>query len=308
MDYLFSKPSFNCVGDPFVDPQPNPFTRSIPGLRQLHTAPPKRGQTANTIGYGPLQFVPAYLQGKDPYTDTYKVHAKARQMSSRQFRTPTGFAYASPMKRSSSPGDAAGTFGGSIEHVPDCGVKKKPEPNTLRNVQAVPSKRGGCGVAGILIGGKELEYVGCDYDALAKKLKYERQMHRARVGGRRPFSSVTRPRDYFHPTIFTDDARGARRGSTAPSKPTRDGHVFRPSSPSRSGYNSTLTPFPETVPEQFDDHERRRAILPDRRHPVKDAFKDVPVTLRDRKPFRPSSGPRSAVTRSIAVMRPRSSH
>ena len=37
------------------------------GVRQFLTAPAKKGRTANTIGYGPLDFKPLFDSGKEPY-------------------------------------------------------------------------------------------------------------------------------------------------------------------------------------------------------------------------------------------------
>ncbi|KAJ8602057.1 hypothetical protein CTAYLR_002780 [Chrysophaeum taylorii] len=300
MDYLFSKPDFNCLGDPYLDPPRNPYQHGCAkGTPQFQTAPPKKGQTANTVGYGPLNYTPSHLQGKDPYQDTYKVLAKSRQAGCRKFRTPNGFAYASPTKRSSTPGDSAGTFAGRIEYLPNNkaqGPKKKidVDATSRRNIQIVPPKRGGAGVSGTLIGGQNIEYVSSDYDAYTKMLKVEHKIHRDGVGQRRPFSSVTRRSDLFDPNIRAnsqpcysvlpkqEDSRGQRASSGR--------KIFRPTSPNKTGYSGTISPFPESVPEQFDDRERRLAVLPLRRQPDKEAFKEIPHNLKDRKPFRPTSG------------------
>lgn len=67
MDFLFSKPGFNCIGDPYKDPPMDPYKHGTSkGRRQFLTAPPKKGQTANAIGYGPLAYKPMYLPGKEP--------------------------------------------------------------------------------------------------------------------------------------------------------------------------------------------------------------------------------------------------
>ena len=62
-----SKPGFNCIGDPYKDPPMDPYKHGTSkGRRQFLTAPPKKGQTANAIGYGPLAYKPMYLPGKEP--------------------------------------------------------------------------------------------------------------------------------------------------------------------------------------------------------------------------------------------------
>lgn len=53
MDYLFSKPAFNCVGDPYVDPGSNPFEHGtlLKGRRQFQIAPPKRSETVSEVDH-----------------------------------------------------------------------------------------------------------------------------------------------------------------------------------------------------------------------------------------------------------------
>lgn len=219
----------------------------------------------------------------------------------------TGFSYSSPMKKSSSPGDAQGTFQGRVAHVPmgKPRVEKTVNHHTTRpRLLVVPSKAGGPGVSGTLIGGQNVEYVSSDYDALKTKLKCEAKEHRMRVGGRRPFTAATRRTRFFDEKVYTDDRRATavRRSSTPASHSGNAYHFFRPAGPAKNGYNSTLSPFPESVPEQFDDKARRRAFVPLRRLPLTESCKYLPPHLKDRKPFRPASGPRSSTTRPISTM------
>lgn len=213
------------------------------------------------------------------------------------------------MKKSSSPGDSAGTFQGNIEHLPENraeGSRKKVDVSciTRRNILTSPGKCGGPGISGTLIGGKNIEYISSDYDAYEKALKKDRVLHRERMGDRRPFTSTTRRREFFDYGVFADPGAANRKPKehTHKREPC-DFKVFRPSSPPKSGYNGTLSPFPESMPEQFDDRERRLALLPMRRHPFKEAFKAIPDNLRERKPFRPTTGPRSSVVKPISTMR-----
>ena len=121
MDFLFSKPQFNCIGDPYKDPPMDPYKHGTSkGRRQFLTAPPKKGQTANAIGYGPLAYKPMYLPGKEPFVENHKLQARNRVAGKGKFLTPNGFTYASPMKKSASPGDMCGTFNKTpVEHLPD---------------------------------------------------------------------------------------------------------------------------------------------------------------------------------------------
>lgn len=212
------------------------------------------------------------------------------------------------MKKSSSPGDTAGTFQGNIEHLPENkaeGLRKKVDISciTRRNILTSPGKCGGPGTSGTLIGGKNIEYVSSDYDAYEKVLKKDRRVHRERMGDRRPFTSTTRRRDFFDCNVFADDGANRKPKEQTRKREIGEVKVFRPSSPPKSGYNSTLSPFPESMPEQFDDRERRLALLPLRRQPFKEAFKTIPDNLRERKPFRPTTGPRSSVVKPISTMR-----
>ena len=320
MNYLFSKPIYNCVGDPYHDPPLNPYQRAMKGHFQT-------GASSTTFS-----FVPSYLQGKDVYEDQFKILAAERKGSIRKFLTPTGFSYPSPAKRSATPGDNNGTFRGRIEYVPMLAAKEKGKPLdanavTRRNIRTAPSKRGGPGVANTLIGGKDIEYVGSDYMAYDEAVRRAKKWHRAKVGDRKAFSSATKQREFFdsYPGCGVSRIYSSDEGALPPKKDedvakarsiaanlangnARDDDkklhkVFRPTSPPRGGFNSTLSPYPEALPEQFNDRERRFAVMPARRQPSQVTSRCLPVHLKDRKPFRPTSTPRSSLTRPICTMR-----
>ncbi|KAH8096326.1 serine carboxypeptidase [Aureococcus anophagefferens] len=304
MDFLFSKPQFNCIGDPYKDPPMDPYKHGTSkGRRQFLTAPPKKGQTANAIGYGPLAYKP--MRGT--------VAGKGK------FLTPNGFTYASPMKKSASPGDMCGTFNKTpVEHLPDGRDDRPPSKVDVdviarRNIQTSPGKRGGFGVAGTLIGGNP-EYVHSSYTAYDDKIRADMRKHREIMGERRPFTSTTRTMDFFDShdhcsasKIYSNEGFDFPPPKDRPLRPktSEEGEemrVFRPSSPAKVGYNGTLNAFPEALAEPFDDRERRRAQLPQRRQPIAEGFKGLSDAIRERKPFRPTSGPRSGVTRPMCIV------
>ena len=87
MDFLFSKPGFNCIGDPYKDPPMDPYKHGTSkGRRQFLTAPPKKGQTANAIGYGPLAYKPMYLPGKEPSATPASLKASRRRRADARAR------------------------------------------------------------------------------------------------------------------------------------------------------------------------------------------------------------------------------
>ena len=321
MDFLFSKPQFNCIGDPYKDPPMDPYKHGTSkGRRQFLTAPPKKGQTANAIGYGPLAYKPMYLPGKEPFVENHKLQARNRVAGKGKFLTPNGFTYASPMKKSASPGDMCGTFNKTpVEHLPDgtamIGRRSKVDVDVIarRNIQTSPGKRGGFGVAGTLIGGNP-EYVHSSYTAYDDKIRADMRKHREIMGERRPFTSTTRTMDFFDShdhcsasKIYSNEGFDFPPPKDRPLRPktSEEGEemrVFRPSSPAKVGYNGTLNAFPEALAEPFDDRARRRAQLPQRRQPIAEGFKGLSDAIRERKPFRPTSGPRSGVTRPMCIV------
>jgi hypothetical protein len=67
-------------------------------------------------------------------------------------------------------------------------------------------------------------------------------------------------------------------------------------------YGSTFEKFTEQQPDPYDESVINRAMLPNRRHPVKAATKDLPDALKERKAFRPSSFPKSKLTKGTCLL------
>ena len=188
LDGSFGKTMPLCVGDPYHDPKMSGTHGVSKGQRQFLTTPGKKGQTANAVGYGPLEFKTLFSGGKDQYEDPHKMHVKERLKNVRGNRTPNGFMYSSPMKRSTSPGSMEGTFRGVIEHEGEGtyaarGRREKVENDVVakRNVQTNPAKLGGFGVPNTLIGGNH-EYMHSPYDAFGNAVRSERKKDKEKHG------------------------------------------------------------------------------------------------------------------------------
>lgn len=327
IDGAFAKNTYNCIGEPYKDPSMKGTHGETKGTKQFLTAPPKKGQTANAIGYGPLEFKPLYEAGKDPYEDPHKMYARARMKNREAHRTPNGFGYSSPMKRSSSPGDINATFRGVIEHLPDGsyparGNREKIEKDVIasKNVITNPSKRGGFGVPGTLIGGN-FEYKDSPYDAYGNSIRQDKKAHRDKMGEKKAFISTARRVECFDSnqhcaasSIYSLEGvtlRNPDKLDTVTPKEraeivleqTKGSHgIFKPSSPPKAGLQGTLNSFTEHMEDPFNEKTFRRAQMPGRRMPVAEQMSQLPPSLKERKAFRPSSTPRTSVVRSVATM------
>jgi hypothetical protein len=167
---LFSPPVVVAVGDPYIDPyktagRPHGMTK---GVRQFGIG--------KGIEKGPY---PRLFEGEQ-YKSTSKVSAEDRMKDRAGFRTPNGFVYASPLKKSASVGDYYGTFTPKgYQHMPD-GLHDRTAKSPFkkfaqRNVYTSPPKKT-TGVGGfqnttpkILL--SSFEYVESPYDAAHQKEK-----------------------------------------------------------------------------------------------------------------------------------------
>ena len=90
LDGSFGKTMPLCVGDPYHDPKMSGTHGVSKGQRQFLTTPGKKGQTANAVGYGPLEFKTLFSGGKDQYEDPHKMHVKERLKNVILRRGPAG--------------------------------------------------------------------------------------------------------------------------------------------------------------------------------------------------------------------------
>jgi hypothetical protein len=89
----FSDPSFVSVGDPYTTRKPK--DRGLGGdFKPFLTCPPKKGQTAATLGPGLRKF--DGIGGE--YAEPYKLEAKRRIENTSKFVKPSGFTFSSPAR------------------------------------------------------------------------------------------------------------------------------------------------------------------------------------------------------------------
>jgi hypothetical protein len=155
---LFSAPISNGVGDPYKDPSKFGTHGSSKGVRQFGIS------TGLPGSYNRL------YEGEN-HVDYAKVLARERLKGKEKFLLPTGFRYASPLKKSGSLGDYYGTFTKPIPHLPDGtgGTRGRREPIKEfepKKIYTQPLKKAsGSQAATPKICFTEVEYVSSPYDA-----------------------------------------------------------------------------------------------------------------------------------------------
>lgn len=167
-----------------------------------------------------------------------------------------------------------------LEYVPHCNGLRDPlamhakykDYTAPRNFYTSPAKKGGAGVIlpGVLFGDGEerkfYEHVPDDYDSARKIRKAELEAHYALLQEQQFKSMSYGNRCFFSDieTYFSEQPRGIPREV----KPFDCGAYpheapFRPSHPSKKGYNATLQPFPEHVPDPIPAAATRKAPVED---------------------------------------------
>lgn len=166
--------------------------------------------------------------------------------------------------------------------------------------------------------------IDADVDAAAAAvMQAERKEKAKKVGDRKPFSSTVASRG------LPLDARGAAGVSTVygtdekvlPPKPDPTAgkppkalieekkakepeKPFVQSSPGKRGpFAGTFQPFPKRSDDKYDPRGPQLAMRPARLAPDKERNKHLPEKLRERPSFKPTSGPKSSLTRSVAHAR-----
>ncbi|GLE01443.1 hypothetical protein PINS_up010273 [Pythium insidiosum] len=319
----FSDLSFVTVGDPYVQHKEKP--RGLGGDRKpFLTCPPKKGQTAATLGPGSRKF--EGLQGE--YLEQYKLESKRRLENTKLNVKPNGFVFSSPTKAHTGAGDYFGAFGKFERDEEDLKRAQEeranaPKPNPKerafekRNVLTNPAKRGTFGYAGTLIGGN-LPAMPAEFDSQRLQAKKEDEHHKKMMGERKPFKSTTTGVDFFDeqehvaaPKVLTWDEtcivkpqdpielmnpkeRAVARAPTF--------KAWKPNNPIKSGEQGVFEKFPERTTDPYDEKVVNRAMLPLRRNPVAVAMKDLPASLKERKAFKPSNTPKTKLTRGTCLM------
>ncbi|GAB9470945.1 hypothetical protein Gpo141_00008172 [Globisporangium polare] len=319
----FSDPSFVSVGDPYT--QKKPKDRGLGGdLKPFLTCPAKKGAIAATLGPGFRKF--EGIPGE--YGEPYKLEAKRRLENTKKFVNARGFTFSSPTKEHTGSGDYFGAFDkyerseDDIKKAQEENAKAKPNPKDKafekKNVLTNPTKRGTFGYAGTMIGGSILPAVPAEFESERREARKDLEKHRQVMGDKKAFKSTATGVDYFdaHEHVAAprmlgwDDtcivkAPGALELMNPKERATAKATTFKPwkpNNPIKEGDQGTFERFTEQQPDPYDESVINRAMLPNRRHPVKAATKDLSESLRERKAFRPSSFPKSKLTTGTCLL------
>lgn len=318
MDGCFSSPSYNSIGDPFIDCKEN-TVHKIKGKSQFGTSTTKGGQTGSNWGPGPREFIG--MAGS--YQEKYKEESQYRLANTKQNLISKGFTYSSPAKKSCGKGDLYGTISGGYEYigteerVPEGFVKQKFEgPFIKRNIITSPSKRGTYGYAGTLMGGKEIPA----FEATTNPKVKAESLIPEKLRERAAFKSVASQLVYFDSHEHVAASKVYGRDDSCQVRPENPSEKLNPKErveqraleegskswkPPHIGGSSkydTIHPFPEQHPEPYDERMVNQAMLPNRRNPVKLAMRDLPASLQERRAFRPTNGPKSKLTKGTSLV------
>jgi hypothetical protein len=253
-----------------------------------------------------------------------KLRAKEKLQSREKFVTPVGFRPSSPAKKLTGPGAVEGTFT-TVEHLPDGTFPardekpRKPESGPKNFLTTVP-KKGGFGVPGTTLGAYP-EYKGEPYGEKERRQRAERLVHAEAMGERKAFKSMAAPlatldtaehsasavsavykRDDKCLPLRPDPLAGISKKALAEKRLAERGYekAFVPSHPPKSGIEGSFAPPPEAVPEPYDLKVLFKAMQPRRLAPAAEHMAGLPGSLGERASFKPSSGPKGGLTRSIA--------
>lgn len=310
--------SFITVGDEYTDKREKPL-HSVQGVRQFQTTGGvKKGQTGGDWGEGYRSVKPLY-QG-EKYEDVAKLAVREKLKSREKFINPRGFVPSSPSRQRTGPGTYDGAFT-KYEHMDDGtwekrGTRtKKDVENLKKNLLTSPPKKGGFGFPGTTLGPMPA-YVADPYDT-----KPERKAKEEDENARPPFKSASAPRATLDTpehsataasSVYRKDDRclppkpdpgmGSSKKELVERRLASRGYEkpFVQSHPGKSGYNCTFSPFPEAPREKYDPKVIQRALQPSRLAPAKERRKKISSKLVDRPAFKPSSGAKTRLSRSIA--------
>jgi len=315
----FAEESYLSIGDKYGEKKP-PQSREKGPQMLSHTG--KMGQTSDVT----FQKFTTLWAG-EKYTTLDETKRKDELDKKKKIVGSGVFVPANPPKEGSGLGGYYGTIGGKYPHVADTEYKqKRPEDvkHAMPNILTTGPKSGTFGVPGTTIGtyGTKLKtsgvvgeytYASEPYDG-AKEIEKERgTLEKTRFVTDKPFKPANPGKmgTYGVPgTILNSHSHHIVKGTTgvvgeytyeiqgpAPSltkkaasdEPARD--AFRPSHPSKMGYNSTLERFPKYVE---DPYERKEATM--REEKQKERKKQVGPT------FKSASFPKSKRTPSVLRM------
>eukprot|EP00998_Keelungia_sp_KM082_P006426 NODE_2676_length_1012_cov_327.668927_g2656_i0.p1 GENE.NODE_2676_length_1012_cov_327.668927_g2656_i0~~NODE_2676_length_1012_cov_327.668927_g2656_i0.p1 ORF type:complete len:296 (+),score=61.50 NODE_2676_length_1012_cov_327.668927_g2656_i0:77-964(+) len=288
---MFSTPNYISVGDEYDKKQPAHSDRARGA--QMKTSPGKKGSGPDTLFDRRMKT----LTEGDKYIDPGTVEKRERLEHSKKKLTGEGFKYSGGGSRSSGLGGDWGCFT-RWKHETDFVVVKKGELPTKaaaqpRNIVTNPAKRGTFGTPGTTLGkGDETKYISDPYEGERRReLQDAKSASKKFVGG--PFRAACRRTEYFdgQGNVAASKVYSLDRPLPArkPEKPKSAPVVtvpFKPSNPSRKGFNATLGKAPEYREDPYEAKER--------------AEREARQTHKPAVTWKPVSGGKSLPTRSIA--------
>lgn len=258
---LFSQPSYISIGDEYDKKIAiSDRTRG----NQFKTAPLKKGNTVDVLFE--KQFKSLHLG--DKYLDPGTVEKKLVIEKNKKKLTTEGFRYASPSKRSTGLGNYYGCFNEKqpFKHETEYLVVKKGElPQKVqaqpKNIVTAPAKKGTYGFPNLTIGkGDEYKYISDPYDQVRRK---EAQMAKENKLLAGPFKSACKKLDYFDgqpnvaaSKVYSLDKPLPARKAEPPKKEAAVSVPFKPSSPSKRGFQGTINKFPEYKEDPYELKEK----------------------------------------------------
>lgn len=334
----FSDPTYISVGDPYVDPRPAKLKQSK-GVRQFQTGP-----TGTALGKK-TKF--ARLFAGEKFVDFYQMKlAEKRQARSKQLSAPRPFTATVATHKMMS-GSYNGCFGEMDKWMGDK-VKEMEEseaaennqkeeesgatqatPQHYRPIYTSPSKKGGFGVPGTLIG-KPYQWKAAEEET--NYSKKERLDHQAAVGDRAPFNASSKPnkttfdegservaasRIYSRDTACLQVPKATEADMTPKQcveyrrrlkeKLRASEKAFIPTNPPKHGQiGSCFEPFPQYMEGEYVSERQKRANVSTSRlqsRAARQAEFNLSEAFQERKPFSAMSGPKSGPIKSVAIKR-----
>ncbi|KAL0242576.1 hypothetical protein GEMRC1_005139 [Eukaryota sp. GEM-RC1] len=278
----FSAPILNSTNDPYDKKEK--LDSRYKGT-QMKTACVKKGKTNDTT-FEPFKS----LYTNEPYVEMETIARRERLNQSKKAIVKEPFRPSSPAKKATGPGLISPAFGtlGTFKYEPETAPKVdrtniKHEP---RNFYTSPSKKGtGYSYSGVTIG-KAPEYTPEPVTDANNLRKTERELEQKKRVDSKPFVSTSHSTPCFDKNNSFKYEPGAFASPKTAKKTEKALKPFVPSSPSKCGLvGGTFSPFPEYKgPGAEPKGPRQKTVL------------NTPV-------FRPTSCPKSTVTRSIAFYR-----
>jgi hypothetical protein len=239
------------------------------------------------------------LSEGDKYVDPGTFEKRSRLDSEKKKLTPDGFRFTNPTKKNCGSGSYFGCFNEKAppKHEVEFRVLNRGElPDKVKpqdkNVVTGPAKRGTYGTPGTTLSkGDEYKYISDPYEGEKRREAIAAKESTKRVVGP-AFKSTCGRAEYFDGTGRTGVSKVYGLDKPLPAK--KDGgeekkaplsKPWKPSHPSKGGYNATIMKFPDYQEDPFEAKEK--AMREARR-------KEKPQVV-----WKPISNPHSLPTRSI---------